>query len=101
MESALQHLRTALKDSRSLSTYAFHAGAIPGEGTSGIGLLLPDGDTLAPPAYSLTKEAPVEEALQFTEGRNMLTCATELMAAVELFVNQVLDAFAADRDVSP
>ncbi len=101
VESALQHLRTALKDSRSLSTYAFHAGAIPGEGTSGSGLLLPDGDTLAPPAYSLTKEAPVEEALQFTEGRNMLTCATELMAAIELFVNQVLDAFAADRDVSP
>jgi hypothetical protein len=101
VESALQHLRTALKDSRSLSSYAFHAGAIPGDETSGSGLLLPDGDTLAPPAFSLTKQAPAEEALQFTEDRTMLTCATELMAAIEEFVNQVLDAFAASVTVRP
>jgi hypothetical protein len=100
VEVALQHLRTALRDSRSVSSYAFHAGAIPGEGTPGSGPL-PDGDTLAPPAYSLTRQAPAEEALQFTEDRDMLTYATELMDAVETFVNQVLDAFAASETVSP
>jgi hypothetical protein len=100
VEAALQHLRTALRDSRSVSSYAFHAGAIPGEGTPGSGLL-PDGDTLAPPAYSLTNQAPAEEALQFTEDRDMLTYAIGLMDAIETFVNQVLDAFAASQTVRP
>jgi hypothetical protein len=99
VESALQHLRTALKDSRSLSSYAFHTGAIPAEGTQGSGPL-PDGDTLGPPAYSLTDTAPTGEALQFAEDRDMLTYAAELMDAVEAFVNEVLDAFAASETVT-
>jgi hypothetical protein len=99
VEAALQHLRTALLDSRSLSSYAFHTGAVPGDEKPGSGRL-PDGDTLAPPAYSLTKQEQAVGALQFTEERNMLTYATDLMAAIEVFVNRVLDAFAASRTVS-
>jgi hypothetical protein len=99
VEAALQHLRTALLDSRSLSSYAFHAGAVPGDEKPGSGRL-PDGDTLAPPAYSLTKQEQTVGALQFTEERDMLTYATDLMAAIEVFVNRVLDAFAASRTVS-
>jgi hypothetical protein len=99
VEAALQHLRTALLDSRSLSSYAFHTGAVPGDEAPGSGRL-PDGDTLAPPAYSLTKQEPAVGALQFSEGRDMLTYATDLMAAIEVFVNRVLDAFAASRTVS-
>ena len=68
---ALQHLRTALKDSRSRSGAAFDAGA-------------------ASPALAA-------EGLELTPDRDLLTYATELMAAVEIFVNQVLDAFAADQ----
>ena len=92
VEAALQHLRTALKDSRSLSSYAFHTGAIPDEETPGGGT--PPGEsTLAPPP--LADPALTEGALEFTADRDMLTYATELMAAIEEFVNQVLDAFAA------
>lgn len=94
VEAALQHLRTALRDSRSLSSYAFHAGAVPGGGTPGREIL-PDAANLAPPAYPLTNPALAgEDKLQFTQDRDMLTCATELMAAIEIFVNRVLDAFA-------
>jgi hypothetical protein len=75
VEAALQHLRTALKDSRSLSSYAFHAGAVPGKEMPGLG----------------------GEALELTEDRDMLAYATELMAATEAFVDRVLDAFATRR----
>jgi hypothetical protein len=71
VEAAIQHLRSTLLDSRSLSGYAFHTAAIPGEGTP------------APPILN--------------EEHDMLTYATDLMAAIEVFVNQVLDAFAASQ----
>jgi hypothetical protein len=100
VEAALQHLRAALRDSRSLSSYAFHAGAVPDGGTQGSGIL-PDGRNLTPAAYPLTNPALAADALEFTEGRDMLTYATELMAAIEVFVNQVLDAFAASRTLTP
>jgi hypothetical protein len=96
VEAALQHLRTALSDSRSVSAYAFHAGAIPGAGTPGP-RILPDPGNLAPPAYPLTEGALAGETLRFTKERDMLTYATELMAAVEVFVDQVLDAFTASK----
>jgi hypothetical protein len=72
--AALQHLRTALKDSRSRSSSAFDAGA-------------------ASPAQA-------GEKLEFTANRDLVKYATELMAAVEEFVNQVLDAFADDQAVN-
>jgi hypothetical protein len=72
--AALQHLRTALKDSRSRSSSAFDAGA-------------------ASPAQA-------GEKLEFTADRDLVKYATELMAAIEEFVNQVLDAFADDQAVN-
>jgi hypothetical protein len=69
--AALQHLRTALRDSRSRSGLAFDTGA-------------------ANPALTAGEQ-------DFRPDRDLLTYATELMAAVERFVNQVLDAFAAGR----
>jgi hypothetical protein len=75
VEAAIQHLRSTLLDSRALAGYAFHTAAIPGEGT---------------PATPLT----------LSEERDMLTYATDLMTAMEVFVNQVLDAFAASQSVA-
>jgi hypothetical protein len=73
--AALQRLRTALKDSRSRSGSAFDAGAA--------------GTALA------------AEGLELTPDRDLLTYATGLMAAIEIFVKQVLDAFAADQAQGP
>jgi hypothetical protein len=98
VEAALRHLRTALSDSRSLSAYAFHAGAVPGAGKPGP-RILPDAGNLAPPAYPLTEGALAGETLRFTEERDMLAYATGLMTAIEVFVDEVLDAFAAAQMV--
>ena len=98
VEAALRHLRTALSDSRSLSAYAFHAGAVPGAGIPGP-RILPDAGNLAPAAYPLTEGALAGETLRFTEERDMLAYATGLMTAVEVFVDEVLDAFAAAQMV--
>ena len=95
VEAALRHLRAALRDSRFLAGYAFHAGAVP-EGTPGAEIL-PDGRILARLAEPVTDPVLTWEGLEFTEARDMLTYATELMAAVEVFVSRVLDAFAAGR----
>ena len=99
VEDALQHLRTALKDSRSLSSYAFHAGAVPGEEAQG-SAIPPEEGTPVPPA-SPVDPAPAGETLEFIADRDLVKYATELMAAIEEFVNQVLDAFAASVTVSP
>ena len=72
--AALQHLRTALKDSRARSSSAFDAGA-------------------ASPAQAGEKP-------EFTADHDLVKYATELMAAIEEFVNQVLDAFADDQAVN-
>ena len=98
--AALQHLRTALRDSRSLASYVFHTGAVPAEGAPGIEIL-PDGRHLARLADPLADPALSGEAFEFTEDRDMLAYATELMAAVEVFVNRVLDAFAASLPAGP
>jgi hypothetical protein len=98
--AALQHLRTALRDSRDLASYAFHIGAVPAEGAPRTEIL-PDGRNLARLADPLADPALAGEAFEFTEDRDMLAYATELMAAIEVFVNRVLDAFAASRPASP
>jgi hypothetical protein len=98
--AALQHLRTALRDSRSLASYAFHTGAVPAEGAPRTEIL-PDGRNLTRLADPLADPALAGEAFEFTEDRDMLAYATELMAAIEVFVNRVLDAFAASRPASP
>jgi hypothetical protein len=75
IEVAVRRLRSALLDSRARSGYAFHAAAIPGAGTPGPQMI--------------------------SEERDMLAYATDLMAAIEVFVNQVLDAFAASQSAAP
>jgi hypothetical protein len=97
--AALQHLRTALRDSRSLASYVFHAGAVPAEGPPGTEIL-PDGRN-PQPADPLADPALSGEAFEFTENRDMLAYATELMAATEVFINRVLDAFAAGGPAGP
>ena len=95
--AALQQLRAALRDSRFVASYALHAGAIAGEGTPGVpgAEILPDGRVLARLAEPVADPVLTWEGLTFTEARDMLSYATELMAAVEVFVSRVLDAFAA------
>ncbi len=96
IEAALRHLRAALRDSRFLADYALHAGAVPGGGTPGAEVL-PDGRILARVPDPLADPVLTWEAFEFTQDRDMLAYATELMAAIEIFVNSVLDAFAANR----
>jgi hypothetical protein len=96
VEAALQHLRAALRDSRFLASYAVHAGAVPGGGTPGAEIL-PDGRGFARVPDPLADQVLTEETFEFTQDRDMLTYATELMAAIEIFVDSVLDAFAASR----
>jgi len=96
VDAALRHLRAALQDSRFLAGYAFHTGAVPDQGTPGA-QILPDGGLLARLADPLKDSVLTWEGLEFTERRDMLACATELMAAIEVFVDRVLDAFAAGR----
>lgn len=98
--AALQYLRTALRDSRSLASYVFHTGAVSAQGAPGIEIL-PDGRNLARLADPLADPAQSGDAFEFTEDRAMLAYATELMAAIEVFVNRVLDAFAASRPAGP
>ena len=98
VEAALRQLRAALRDSRFLAGYALHAGAVP-EGTPGAEIL-PDGRILARLAEPVTDPVLTWEGLEFTEARDMLTYATGLMAAVEVFVSRMLDAFAAVRPAS-
>ena len=96
VEAALQHLRAALRDSRFLASYAVHAGAVPGGGAPGAEIL-PDGRSLARVPDPLADPVLTGEAFEFTQDRDMLTYATELMTAIEIFVDSVLDAFAANR----
>jgi len=96
VEAALQHLRAALRDSRFLASYAVHAGAVPGGSTPGAEIL-PDGRSPARVPDPVADPVLTGEAFEFTQDRDMLTYATELMTAVEIFVESVLDAFAASR----
>jgi hypothetical protein len=94
--AALRHLMAALRDSRFLADYALHTGAVPGGGTPGAEIL-PDGHILARVPDPLADPVLTSEAFEFAQDRDMLTYATELMTAIEIFVDSVLDAFAANR----
>jgi len=94
--AALRDLKAALSDSRLLANYALHAGAVPGGGTPRADIL-PDGRLLARLPDPVTGPILTWEEFTFTEDRDMLTYATELMNNVETFIDKVLDAFAADR----
>jgi hypothetical protein len=96
VEAALRDLKAALGDSRLLANYALHAGAVPGGGSPRADML-PDGRLLARVPDPIGDPILTWEAFRFTQDRDMLTYATEVMGNVETFVEGVLDAFAADR----
>jgi len=96
VNAALLDLKAALGDSRLLANYALHSGAVPGGGTPRAEIL-PDGRVLARIPDRVQSHVLTWEAFKFTENRDMLTYATDLMAHVGQFVERVLDAFAADR----
>ena len=94
--AALRHLMAALRDSRFLANYALHTGAVPGDGARAAEIL-PDEHKVARVPDPLGDPVLTWETLEFTQDRDMLTYATELMTAIETFVDSVLDAFAANR----
>ena len=94
--AALRHLMAALRDSRFLANYALHAGAVPGDGTRSAEIL-PDEHILGQVPDPLADPVLTWETLKFTQDRDMLAYATQLMTAIETFVDSVLDAFAANR----
>lgn len=96
VEAALRHLMAALRDSRFLASYALHTGAVPADGAR-TAEILPDEHVVARVPDPLGDPVLTWETLEFTQGRDMLTYATELMTAIEIFVDRVLDAFAANR----
>jgi hypothetical protein len=94
--AALRRLMAALRESRFLASYALHTGAVPGSGPRGAEIL-PDGHLLARVPDPLADPVLTSEAVKFTQDRDMLAYATEVMTAIEIFVDSVLDAFAANR----
>jgi hypothetical protein len=96
VETALRDLKAALRDSRFLANYALHAGAVPGGGSPRADIL-PDGRLLARIPDLIGDSISTWEEFSFTENRDMLTYAMEVMVGVETFVDAVLDAFAANR----
>jgi hypothetical protein len=96
VQAAFDVLKDSLKESRFLSNYALHAGAVPGGGTPRAEIL-PDGRILARVPDPPTDHVLSWDAFEFTQDRDMLTYGNGLMATIETFVNQVLDAFEANR----
>lgn len=96
VQGALDELQVALDDSRRFANYALHAGVIPGGGTPRADIL-PDHRLLARLPDPVTRPILTWEEFTFSEDRDMLTYATEVMESIEIFVDEVLDAFAADR----
>jgi hypothetical protein len=96
VEAALKDLRAALGEGRFLANYALHAGAVPGGGTPRADIL-PDGRLVARVPDAIDDHILTWEEFEFTQNRDMLTYATEVMGNIEAFVDKVLDAFATDR----
>lgn len=96
VENALQTLDNALRESRLLANYALHAGAVPGGGTPRAEIL-PDGRILARIPDPSTSWILSWDQFEFTQNRDMLTYGQQLMAAIEIFVDDTLGAFEANR----
>jgi hypothetical protein len=96
VKAALADLRAALRDARFFANYVLHSGAVPGGGTPRAEIL-PDGRVIARLPDPVPGPVLTWEQFEFTEDRDMLTYATELMASIEAFVEKVLEAFEANR----
>jgi hypothetical protein len=95
-ENALTRLDVSLRESRFLANYALHAGAVPGGGTPRAEIV-PDGHILARIPDSTSGWILSWDEFEFTQNRDMLTYGRQLMDAIETFVNEILDAFEANR----
>jgi hypothetical protein len=89
-------LQTALPDYRLLANYSLHAGAVTGGGSASAELLH-DGRVIARVPDLLTARVLTWEVFEFTEDREMLTCAAEVMDSIAMFIDGVIDAFDANR----
>jgi hypothetical protein len=96
VQDALTALDTALAESRLLTNYALHAGAVPGGGTPSAEILR-DGRILARIPDPSSGWILTWDEFKFTQNRDMLSYGNQLMAAIETFVDAVLDAFEANR----
>lgn len=96
VEAALRELRAALPDYRLLVNYSLHADAVTGGG-SATAELLPTGQVVARVPDPLTARILTWEVFEFTQDRDMLTYATEVMESIAEFVDKVVGAFEANR----
>ena len=95
-QDAFDELQAALDEARRFANYALHAGVLPGGGTPQADVL-PDGRLLARLPDPVQRAILTWEEFTFTKDRDMLTYATEVMRSIEIFIDKVLNAFAADR----
>ncbi len=96
VKAALKDLRAALRDARFFANYMLHSGAVPGGGTPRAEIL-PDGRVIARLPDPVPGPVLTWEQFKFTENRDMLTYAAELMTSTEAFTEKVLEAFEANR----
>jgi hypothetical protein len=96
VEAALRALKAALPDYRHLTNYSLHVGAVT-DGGSANAELLPDGRVIARVPDALRSRVLTWEAFEFTENRDMLTYATNVLDGIATFVDRVIDAFATNR----
>lgn len=96
VEAALRALKAGLPDYRHLANYSLHVGGVTGGGSASAELL-PDGRTIARVPDVLRSRVLTWEAFEFTENREMLTYATNVMDSIATFVDRVINAFAANR----
>jgi hypothetical protein len=96
VDAALKELRTTLRDSRFFANYVLHSGAVPGGGTPRAEILS-DGRVIARLPDPVSGPVLTWEQFKFTENRDILNCATDLMGSVETFVEKGLEAFEVNR----
>jgi hypothetical protein len=96
VDAALKDLQDTLRDSRLFANYALHAGAVPGGGTPRAEIL-PDGQVIARLPDPVPGPVLTWEEFKFSQNRDMLTYATDLMASIETFIERVLEAFEVNR----
>jgi hypothetical protein len=96
VETALRDPKSALPDYRLLANYSLHAGAVTGGGSASAELL-PDGRIVARIPDLPTARILAWDVFEFTENREMLAYATEVMDSIATFVDRVIDAFGANR----
>ncbi|OBJ97963.1 hypothetical protein [Mycobacterium sp. 1245852.3] len=93
IQSHFANLTPALDDVRKFDNYVLHAGAIQGGSTPGFAVR-PDGTTYFPfPDDPATTRIGTWEEFRYNDRRDALTYLEGVFAAVETFIDAMLDAF--------